>query len=164
MESNVGSVEELETLATVMYSSPDAGQRRSAFHRLSNFQKSPRSLAQCQALLEHSTKPEAQMLASSSLLELMTSYWKQFQVGQTVDISNYLLNYLSLHQNAADSKTFVNAAIIRTICRVTKLGWSADQRHRDICKNVMKFLEVSFLPRYFYHPPVSDLSSEFERA
>ena len=163
MASTVGqNVRHLERLAVAMYSSTDANERRVACTQLSKFQSTAESIPQCQQLLEHSSNlhthahihthiadchivlsaaPEAQLLASSSLLELLTSHWKQFEASQTVDMRNYLLNYLAQHEKLPN---YVASTIIRTVARITKLGWESHAQHRDICSSIMKFLEVQF--------------------
>jgi hypothetical protein len=68
----------------------------------------------------------------------MTTFWNSFSAPQTVEIRDYLLNYLA--QRCHVLPPFVTQSLIRVLMRVSKLGWNAAQQHRDVCKAVTKFL------------------------
>ncbi|KMS94401.1 hypothetical protein BVRB_021780, partial [Beta vulgaris subsp. vulgaris] len=85
----------LEDLADAFYNSQDQGARRQAHIALLPFTNSADCIPQCQFIIDHSRKPYALLLAASSLLRLLTQFWNAFSVDQTVEMRNYLLNYLA---------------------------------------------------------------------
>ncbi|SPQ96965.1 Importin N-terminal domain-containing protein [Plasmodiophora brassicae] len=126
-------VARLEALAFDMFSGADPRARTAARVTLMPFQSSAECIPQCQLLLQQSTKPEALLLAATSLLELLTIYWNRFDADKTVDMRNSLLQFLVQDRRLPP---FVTSAVIRLLVRITKLGWLQNHAHRTICVQV----------------------------
>lgn len=91
-------------------------------------------IPKCQMLLESSQNQYAQFMAASSLTKLITAHWSKFTVAQRIEIRHYCLNYLGNNGPGlmAGGSSFVVAAVIQLLCRITKLGWFDD----DVIKNL----------------------------
>ena len=57
----------------------------------------------------------------SALTKLMTEHWTSFTDEEKLDIRAYILNYLATR--GVELEQFVVAALVKLLCRVTKLGW-----------------------------------------
>lgn len=135
-------LQQLETLARHMYSpETPVQQRQRATVALSGFTSNVEYIPQCQLLLDHSKDPYALLLAGASLLRLVGTYWNSFSPEQTLNIRNYLLNYLAAWCDKVPS--FVLSSLMQVLMRISKLGWNANPAHRDICSQISKFLDHS---------------------
>ena len=147
-------------------------KRTAAQQALRAFSVAPECIPQCQMILDYSTvynlqlilvsihlkiasaqniirschkqAPYALVLASSSLLTLITTFWNNFSNTQTVDIRNYILNYLV--RNVASLIPIVKSNLVQLVARITKLGWNQEPQHQEICSAVAKFLQVFEFP------------------
>ena len=54
---------------------------------------------------------------------------------------NYILGYL--YQKGTALQDYVAQSLIKLVCRITKLGWFDDKRHRELSNDVQNFLEAS---------------------
>jgi len=125
---------QLEMFAEKMFGPATPEERAKAQEALQGFSSQVEYLSQCQFILQRSTKPYAQFLASSSIFKLSTSYWNKFTPEQTVELKSFLLSYLI--QNALTVSPFVLMSLIQSLCRVVKLGWLVDLKHRDFVMEV----------------------------
>ncbi|XP_072177284.1 exportin-7-like [Diadema setosum] len=134
---------QLELLCKQLYESPNAEQRTQAEKALVNFTNSP-DLNKCQLLLERANSAYAQLLASSSLIKLVSRTTTVLPLEQRIDIKNYVLNYLASRPKL---QGFVTQALIQLLVRITKLGWfdsrKDDYVFRDVMSDVSKFLQGS---------------------
>lgn len=131
---------QVEALCETLYNSTDEAARSHAQNQLLSLQTSAERIPQCQYILDHSENAYALLLASSSLTRLISSHWNNFTSPQRVEIRNYILNYLgSVGPGLTD---YVRTSLIQLLCRITKLGWFDDQRHREVVDAVMRFLQV----------------------
>jgi exportin-7 len=144
--SQLAQVEALcETLYTgVPTKSADTGEtitRNEAQQRLMSLQSSAEYIPQCQYILDKSASQYARLVATNSLTELITVHWNSFTVPQRIDIRNYVLGYLANQGPALQD--FVVVALIKLVCRITKLGWFDDPVHRELADDVTKFLQAT---------------------
>lgn len=131
---------QVEALCETLYNSSDEAARSHAQNQLLSLQTSAERIPQCQYILDHSENAYALLLASSSLTRLISNHWNNFTSPQRVEIRNYILNYLgSVGPGLTD---YVRTSLIQLLCRITKLGWFDDQRHREVVDAVMRFLQV----------------------
>lgn len=131
---------QVEALCETLYNSTDEAARSHAQNQLLSLQTSAERIPQCQYILDHSENAYALLLASSSLTRLISNHWNNFTSPQRVEIRNYILNYLgSVGPGLTD---YVRTSLIQLLCRITKLGWFDDQRHREVVDAVMRFLQV----------------------
>lgn len=79
-----------------------------------------------QSLLDASTSPYACLLAASSLLKTVTEASLELAVRR--DARAYFLQYLD--SRAASLATFVSAALVQLVARLTKLSWYDDDDAR----------------------------------
>jgi hypothetical protein len=95
MDSN--QLTQVESLCHALYlgTSPDA--RAEAQQQLLTLQSSAEFIPQCQYILDNSTQPYAQLLASNSLEALITLFWNNFNTEQKLELRNYILNYLAMN-------------------------------------------------------------------
>jgi hypothetical protein len=112
---------EIERIATLAYSGD-----QSALAMLAPFKKDAGCVAQARLLLDYSANRYALHLAANSLTVLLTSFFHTFNGAQTLEIRNYLLNYIA---NACSSQVIdhlVLKELVATTARVAKLGWRQD--------------------------------------
>jgi len=128
---------QLERMCEELYTSSNADERKQAEHMLKVFSTNPEYATQCQMILQNSTSPYAQLLASSSLVRLVTDHFLPANV--KTDIRGYVTNYLASH--GASLMPFVVTSLVQLLCRVVKLGWFENEGHRECPQDVRKFLE-----------------------
>lgn len=142
--SQLAQVEALcETLYTGVPAKLETGEvtRQEAQQRLLSLQSNAEYIPQCQYILDHSTSQYARLVASNSLIELITTHWNSFTVPQRIDIRNYVLGYLA--NKGPQLQDFLVLSLIKLVCRITKLGWFDDSAHRDLAEDVTKFLQAT---------------------
>ncbi|XP_019428725.1 PREDICTED: exportin-7-like isoform X2 [Lupinus angustifolius] len=127
---------QLEALCERLYNSQDSVERAHAESTLKCFSVNADYISQCQYLLDNASSPYALMMASSSMLTLVTEQNLPLQL--RIDIRNYLINYLAT--KGPELETFVLVSLIQLFCRITKFGWLEDDRFRDVVKEAMNFL------------------------
>lgn len=99
---------------------------KSAESMLSVFRTNSECIAQSRLILDHSTNQYALLLAAKSLKDLLTLFFHTFTGAQTLEIRNYLLNYIANACNNPAVPSFVINALVETTARVAKLGWRQD--------------------------------------
>jgi exportin-7 len=142
--SQLAQVEALcETLYTGIPANIDGGtiSRNEAQQRLLSLQSSAEFIPQCQYILDNSQSQYARLVASNSLIELITIHWNSFTVPQRIDIRNYVLSYLA--NKGPSLQDFLVLSLIKLVCRITKLGWFDDPAHRELVDDVTKFLQAT---------------------
>ena len=142
--SQLAQVEALcETLYTGIPANIDGGtiSRHEAQQRLLSLQSSAEFIPQCQYILDNSQSQYARLVASNSLIELITIHWNSFTVPQRIDIRNYVLSYLA--NKGPSLQDFLVLSLIKLVCRITKLGWFDDPAHRELVDDVTKFLQAT---------------------
>jgi len=131
---------QVEELANALYTSSSTSARNDAQSRLLSLQTSPQNIPTCQQILDSSQQPYALLVASNSLMSLITGHWNSFTTAQRIEIRNYVLSYLG---NNPHHPTYVTSQLIRLVCRITKLGWFDDRSHRELPEEVTKFLQAT---------------------
>ena len=132
---------QVEALCHALYAGTSAQARAEAQQQILTLQSSAEYIPQCQLILEHSQQPFAQLMASTSLEILITSFWNNFSAEQKLEIRNYSLNYLATHAHTLQD--FVVGSLAKLVCRITKLGWFDSAEHREIIDETNKFLEAT---------------------
>jgi exportin-7 len=132
---------QVENLCKALYTGTSSTQRAEAQQQLLTLQSTADFIPQCQFILDNSTLPYAQLVASSSLENLVTQFWNNFTVEQKLDIRNYVLNYLATHAHTLQE--FVVGNLTKLCCRITKLGWFDSPEHREIIDEISKFLDAT---------------------
>jgi exportin-7 len=115
--------------------------RNEAQQRLLSLQSNAEYIPQCQYILDNSNSQYARLVASNSLIELITVHWNSFTVPQRIDIRNYVLGYLA--NKGPMMSDFLVLSLIKLVCRITKLGWFDDSTHRELADDVTKFLQAT---------------------
>jgi len=115
--------------------------RQEAQQRLLSLQSNAEYIPQCQYILDNSNSQYARLVASNSLIELITIHWNSFTVPQRIDIRNYVLGYLA--NKGPTLQDFLVLSLIKLTCRITKLGWFDDSTHRELADDVTKFLQAT---------------------
>jgi len=115
--------------------------RNDAQQRLLSLQTDAKFIPQCQYILDNSKSQYACLVASNSLIELITIHWNSFTVPQRIDIRNYVLGYLA--NNGPNLQDYLVLSLIKLVCRITKLGWFDDSTHRELADDVQKFLQAT---------------------
>ncbi|CAI5993163.1 unnamed protein product, partial [Closterium sp. NIES-64] len=101
--------------------------------------------AEMEYILDNSSSPYAQVLASSSLVKQVTDHTLPVQL--RLDIRNYVVSFLATKGPKAES--FVTASLVQLLCRISKLGWYDDERFRDIVDECTKFLAQGTAEHFF---------------
>ncbi|CAG0884315.1 unnamed protein product [Cyprideis torosa] len=138
-------LQQLEILCKRMYESNNSAERVEAEKALVTFQNSPESLPKCQQLLERSQSPFAQLLATNTLIKLVTKSGGNFTVSEKLEMRNYVLRYLGTRPNL---ESFVSQALVTLFARITKLGWfdcdsKDDFVFRNFLPDISSFLQAS---------------------
>jgi len=142
--SQLAQVEALcEALYTGVPAKLDSGPvtRQEAQQRLLSLQSNAEYIPQCQYILDNSSSQYVRLVASNSLIELITTHWNSFTVPQRIDIRNYVLGYLA--NKGPHMQDFLVLSLIKLVCRITKLGWFDDSAHRELAEDVTKFLQAT---------------------
>ena len=132
---------QVEKLCQALYTGTSSSLRAEAQQQLLTLQSTVDFIPQCQFILENSSLPYAQLVATSSLESLVTQFWNSFTVEQKLDVRNFILRYLG--NNASQLQEFVVGHLTKLSCRITKLGWFDSPEHREIIDEIRKFLEAS---------------------
>ena len=132
---------QVEQLCHALFLGTSPQQRAEAQQQLLTLQSSAEYIPQCQFILDNSQQPYAQLMASTSLEILVTTFWNNFTSEQKLEIRNYMLNYLAVQ--APTLQEFVVGSLSKLTCRITKLGWFDCTEHREIIEEVTKFLEAT---------------------
>lgn len=132
-----------ETLYTGVPAKIDGGtvNRDEAQQRLLSLQTDAKYIPQCQYILDNSSSQYARYVSANSLIQLITVHWNSFTVPQRIDIRNYVLAYLA--NKGTQLQDFLVLALIKLVCRITKLGWFDDSTHRELADDVTKFLQAT---------------------
>ena len=88
---------------------------------LAGFNTNAECIAQSRLILDHSQNQYALLLAGTSLKKLLTTFFHTFTGAQTLEIRNYLLNYIANTCNTQPG--WVLMPLVDTVVRLTKLGW-----------------------------------------
>uniref|UniRef100_A0A061RU54 Ran-binding protein n=1 Tax=Tetraselmis sp. GSL018 TaxID=582737 RepID=A0A061RU54_9CHLO len=136
---------QLEHLCERLYNAQSASEREQAEGSLRAFGLSTEYIPQCKAILDSSSSPYAQMMASSSLLKLVTEH--TLSAAMRLEMRNYFLSYLD--SRGPGLEPFVATSIVQLLCRTTKLGWFDDEQHRNTVEDAKCFLEKGLGPHYF---------------
>jgi exportin-7 len=134
-----GQLSHIESLCEALYNGTSQEARSEAQSQLLTLQSSADFIPQCQFILDNSTQPYAQLLASSSLESIITQFWNNFSSEQKLEMRNYILSFLG--SNSHTLMDFVVGVLSKLACRITKLGWFDHADHREIVKEVMVFLQ-----------------------
>jgi exportin-7 len=132
---------QIELFAEQLYNGNDPDDRIRAQAALRGFQTSVGFLGDCRNILENSRSPYALLLATQSMLTLMTRFWNQFLPNQTAELSAYLLSFLGNRCN--ELPEYVRKSATQVLARVTKFGFLGHQHHRDLCGSIDNFFQAS---------------------
>uniref|UniRef100_F1KSW2 Exportin-7 n=1 Tax=Ascaris suum TaxID=6253 RepID=F1KSW2_ASCSU len=113
-------IQVLDNLCKMLYESVDNANRLQAERALAELATSPECLQRCTLLLQSGTVPYAQLVASNTLLKLLTSK-TGVNLQQRLELCTYLLNYLG--ERSSSLPPFVVSSLCQLFARLTKLGW-----------------------------------------
>jgi exportin-7 len=131
-----------EELATKAYSPQvDTTTRNQATQILAALSDDASSFTQCVAILSHSQNHSALMLAINVITSLLTNQWNKFSPELVLQVRNQLLSLLFNSSNGVPQ--FIQASAIRLLCRITKIGFIRDDRHRSFPHEVIFQLDSS---------------------
>lgn len=136
-------LQQVENLCKALYQGTNSSQRNEAQQQLLTLQSSIDFIPQCQFILDHSSQPYAQIVASSSLESLVTNFWINFTIPQKLNLHNYILGYLASH--ATGLQEFVVGHLAKLSARMTKLGWFDSVEFREVINEINKFLDIQSL-------------------
>jgi len=120
-----------------MYNSQNLEERAHAEQYLRVFGQSTEYIAHCKALLDNSQSPYAQLLATSSLLKVVTEH--SLSIPVKLEMRNYFLSYLD--SRGTQLEPYVVTSLVQLLCRMTKLCWFDDDAFHNIVDDAKTFLE-----------------------
>lgn len=133
---------QFEALCTALMSPHSSPQFRAQAHQqLEQLHTSAENISQFQYALDHSTQPHAQLVASQSLIILVTQFWNNFSSEQKLELRHYILNFLGQRGVGMDGD--VLRFLSKLFCRITKLGWFDSTEHREIVGEITNFLKAT---------------------
>eukprot|EP00891_Asterochloris_glomerata_P007395 jgi/Astpho2/7395/fgenesh1_pm.00114_%23_12_t len=127
----------IEALCERLYNSQSLQERTQAEQFLRVFGLSTEYVSHCKAILDNSQSPYAQLLASSSLLKVVTEHSLSSAV--KLEMRTYFLTYLDSRGPTLES--FVVTSLVQLLSRMTKLCWYEDDAYRKIVEEAQGFLE-----------------------
>lgn len=119
---------QLEAMCERLYNSQNPQERAQAEQMLKVFGLSTEYVPHCKAILDNSSSPYAQLLASSSLVKVATEHSLTTQV--KLEMRQYFLQYLD--SRGPGLEPFVATSLMQLVCRMTKLGWVEDDAFRGV--------------------------------
>ncbi|DBA92724.1 hypothetical protein WJX77_011928 [Trebouxia sp. C0004] len=128
---------QLESLCQALYLSQDHQERSRAEQYLRVFGQSADSVSMCKAVLDSSHSPYAQLLASSSLIKIVTE--QALSSAMKSDMWQYFLHYLE--SRGPGLEPFVTTSLVQLLCRMTKLCWYEEDQYRKIVDDASQLLE-----------------------
>ncbi|PSC72660.1 exportin-7 isoform X2 isoform A [Micractinium conductrix] len=137
MPDIVGQLPQLEAMCERLYVSQVPQERAQAEQMLRVFGTSTEYVSHCKAILDNSTSPYAQLLASSSLIKIVTEHSLAPQV--KLEMRSYFLAWMD--SRGSGLEPFVATSLIQLLCRMTKLGWFEDDAYRGLADEARNFLE-----------------------
>lgn len=94
----------------------------------------------------------AQLLATTTLIKLVTRTPSALSLAQRLDIRNYVLNYLATRPRLAP---FVTQALVQLYARITKLGWfesiKEDYLFRNVISQIKPFIQVKMISFFLFY-------------
>lgn len=128
---------QLEALCERLYNAENPQERSLAEQHLRQFGQSTEYISHCKAILDNSRSPYAQLLASSSLLKVVTEH--SLSPAVRLEMRTYFLTYLD--SQAPNMEGFVVTSVVQLLCRTIKLAWNDNEQHRTIADDCKRFLE-----------------------
>lgn len=137
---------QLEVFADKLFGSASPQERDEAQKALVGFSSQVEFIQECKFLLDNSRNNMALLLASSSMLKLLTSFWNSITSEQAMEMKNYIIRYLAV--NGQNLPQFVISSLIQVVARVVKLSWLDphqiwEDRHLEILSQISEFLSSS---------------------
>eukprot|EP00879_Flechtneria_rotunda_P016978 GHRR01017774.1.p1 GENE.GHRR01017774.1~~GHRR01017774.1.p1 ORF type:complete len:231 (+),score=40.98 GHRR01017774.1:220-912(+) len=137
MDAIVAQLPQIELMCERLYTAQTPQERTQAEQALRPFGQSTDYVAHCKAILDTSRSPYAQLLASSSLMKLVTDHVLSPQI--RVEMKKYFLQYLDTH--GPTMEPFVCTSVVQLLCRTVKLAWfnsDAAKATVEECKGLME--------------------------
>ncbi|KAK9853645.1 hypothetical protein WJX84_008704 [Apatococcus fuscideae] len=133
----VQQLPQIEALCERLYTSQVQQERTKVEEMLRVFSSSTEQVASCKAILDNSKSAYAQILATSSLLKIVTDQILSLDVKKEMRI--YFLQYLDRHGPSLEP--FVFTSLAQLLCRLTKLNWFQDEQFTRLVDDSRTFLE-----------------------
>merc|ERR1719317_1454392 len=137
-------IKDLESICKAYYSPDNSKTHSNAKQRLQGFESNHEYIKYCKMLLTHSKEGQALMLAATSMHKLLTKFWVQYSLQETLEIRQFVLNWLS--QQHSSVPPYVLSKMKTLPGRIAKLGWNNQDsinQHRQILPELLKFLKAS---------------------
>mmetsp|Transcript_8801 Transcript_8801/g.18815 ORF Transcript_8801/g.18815 Transcript_8801/m.18815 type:complete len:1064 (-) Transcript_8801:979-4170(-) len=135
---------QLEALCERLYNAQSQQERAQVEQMLGVFSQSVDYIAHLKAILDNSSSPYAQHMASTALLKIATE--NSLSPAVRAEMKNYFLNYLD--SKGPMLQHFVVVQLVQLLCRTVKLGWSDHDTHRNIVEDCKAFLEKGTSAHY----------------
>eukprot|EP00803_Ostreobium_quekettii_P004119 evm.model.scf_281.4 EVM.evm.TU.scf_281.4 scf_281:37255-51104(+) len=139
----VQQLPQLEALCERLYNSQVPEERAQAEQHLRMFGASTEGINACKAILDNSQSAYAQLLASSSLLKIVTEH--SVSPAIRLEMRNYFLSFLD--SRGPQLEAWVVTSVVQLLCRTTKVGWFDDQQ-RTIVEDARRFLQKGSMDHY----------------
>ncbi|WIA44165.1 hypothetical protein OEZ86_010498 [Tetradesmus obliquus] len=137
MDAILAQLPQIEAMCEQLYTAQTPDHRTQAEQMLRPFSQSTEYIAHCKAILDNSRSPYAQLLASSSLLRLVTEHALSAQI--RIEMKKYFMQYLDTHGPGMEA--YVCTSVVQLLCRTVKLAWFDADAPRGIvdeCKALME--------------------------
>ena len=121
-----------------LFSPQNPVERSQAEQVLKVFGLSPEYVSHCKTMLDNSASPYAQLLASSSLLKVITEH--TLAVPVRLEMRSYFVSYIS--SRGPTLEPFVVTSLVQLLCRMSKLGWFEDDGFRSLVDDGKAVLEI----------------------
>uniref|UniRef100_A0A915JI35 Importin N-terminal domain-containing protein n=1 Tax=Romanomermis culicivorax TaxID=13658 RepID=A0A915JI35_ROMCU len=110
----------LEALCKQLYESTDPAERSHAEKSLAEVTERTDCIAKCMMLLEQSNIPYSQLVASTTLIKVISRQTVGVTVEEKLQIKEYLLQHLATHTSFP---SYVISNLCQLFARLTKLSW-----------------------------------------
>ncbi|KDD73242.1 hypothetical protein H632_c2390p0, partial [Helicosporidium sp. ATCC 50920] len=130
---------QLESLCAQLYNSQNPQERALAEQSLKVFGESTEYIPHCKSILDNSSSPYAQLLATSSLLRLVTE--QALSVQTRLEMRQYFLGWLE--SRGPRVEPFVLVSLLQLLARVSKLSWWEGEAFRGTPADAERLLEAA---------------------
>eukprot|EP00301_Raphidiophrys_heterophryoidea_P004359 c11901_g1_i1.p1 GENE.c11901_g1_i1~~c11901_g1_i1.p1 ORF type:complete len:809 (-),score=218.90 c11901_g1_i1:1309-3603(-) len=131
---------QIDAYCNNLYNSTVLEERRAAEEALAPL-STTEGVDKCRFILEYSSSPFSQHMASASLKKVVQNHWQALGPERKHDLRAYLLNFMA--NKVPSLLPFVVNELICVVSCVIKLGWLDSDENQEIINQLMQFTNSS---------------------
>lgn len=135
---DVSQIPMIESLCATFYESPTQEERSKAEQTLNEFFENDDVLSRCQAVMENSSSPYAQLLAVNALTKFISKPVAQLNLEQKIWLRNFVL---ANTYSRAKMPPYVTQSYTVLFAKLTKYNWNEEQGDKFVFRNVVDYIK-----------------------